>query len=134
MRNFVPLLAIIVLCAGCARDVAHNSVVCRAYASQFSRVEVVASGTITRTLGIQPGIRSAHIGFLMRLNSACGIVVRIESNEDFTGSIPLRVGERVTVKGEYEYYPLGGVIHWTHPDPTGHHAAGFVEVGGRVYQ
>ncbi|HVA27168.1 MAG TPA: DUF3465 domain-containing protein, partial [Candidatus Baltobacteraceae bacterium] len=111
-----------------------NTVVCRAYASHFSRVEVVAAGRVTRLLGSAPGIRSPHEGFLMRLDSPCGIVVRVESNQNFTGVIPLKIGDRINVKGEYEFYAQGGVIHWTHPDPTGHHPGGYVEVGKRVYQ
>lgn len=134
MRNFAALVALLTMCVGCASERPDNTVACRAYAGAFSRVEVIVGGTVTRELGTQPGIRSPHEGFLMHLNSGCDLVVRVESNEDFTGEIPLKIGESVTVKGEYEYYPLGGVIHWTHPDPTGHHASGFVEVGGERYQ
>jgi len=69
----------------------------------------------------------------MRLASGCTLVVRIEANTDFTGAIPLRSGDRVLVKGEYEYYPLGGVIHWTHRDPRGRHEGGYVEAHGTLY-
>jgi hypothetical protein len=68
------------------------------------------------------------------LASGCNLIVRIEANTDFTGAFPLARGDRLNVKGEYEYYPLGGVIHWTHRDPRGRHEGGYIGVGGRVYE
>jgi hypothetical protein len=110
-----------------------DSAVCAAYAAGRSKVEVVADGAITRVLGVQPGAISPHQGFLLRLGSGCSLIVRVEANTDFTGPMPLAPGERVVVKGEYEYYPLGGVIHWTHRDPRGRHEGGYIEAGGRSY-
>jgi hypothetical protein len=46
----------------------------------------------------------------------------------------LAVGDTVTVYGEYEWNPQGGVLHWTHDDPQGRHAAGYIEWRGRRYQ
>ena len=59
--------------------------------------------------------------------------MRVEANTDFTGPIPLAPGQHVAVKGEYEYYPRGGVIHWTHRDPRGRHEGGYIEAGGKTY-
>jgi len=61
------------------------------------------------------------------------VIVRVEANTDFTGAIPLATGQHVLVKGEYEYYPLGGVIHWTHRDPRGRHEGGYISTGGKIY-
>ncbi|HZV77627.1 MAG TPA: DUF3465 domain-containing protein [Candidatus Babeliales bacterium] len=110
-----------------------NPALCSAYTAGRSRVEVVAAGTVVRLLGVQPGRESPHEGFLMKLGSGCSLVVRVEANTDFTGPIPLVSGQRVLVKGEYEYYPLGGVIHWTHRDPRGRHEGGYIESGGRLF-
>lgn len=106
---------------------------CAAYAAGRSHVEVVADGTVTRVFGVQQGRSSPHEGFLFRLASGCNTLVRVEANTDFTGPIPLAQGDRVTVKGEYEFYPLGGVIHWTHRDPRGRHEGGYIEAGGKLY-
>ena len=111
-----------------------DAALCAAYGAGRSHVEVVADGTVTRVLGIAQGRTSPHEGFLMRLASGCSVVVRVEANTDFTGPIPLGVGDRVAVKGEYEYYPIGGVIHWTHRDPRGRHEGGYIEVAGRQYE
>ena len=127
----VALLGIATACsAGQAPD---NPALCQAYAENRSHVEVVAEGVVTRLLGIQQGRVSPHEGFLMRLSSGCGLIVRVEVNTDFTGPITLNPGESVVVKGEYEYYPLGGVVHWTHRDPRGRHDNGYIEAGGRSY-
>jgi hypothetical protein len=121
------------LCACAGSQAPDDAAVCGAFSAQRSGVEVVAQGMVTRVLGVQAGRSSPHEGFLLRLDSGCAIVVRVEVNTDFTGSIPLSVGERVLVKGDYEYYSRGGVIHWTHRDPRGHHENGYVDVSGTMY-
>lgn len=132
-KVLAALAAAVVLQACAMTERADDSGLCSAYADGRSHVEVVAEGTVTRTLGIQQGRVSPHEGFLMRLGSACSVIVRVEVNTDFTGSIPLQRGQQVLVKGEYEYYPLGGVIHWTHRDLRGRHAGGYISTGGRIY-
>jgi hypothetical protein len=121
------------LCACSAMQSPDDPAVCAAYSAGRSHVEVVADGSVKRILGIQPGVVSPHEGFLMELGAGCRLVVRVEANTDFTGPIALVPGERVVVKGEYEYYPLGGVIHWTHRDPRGRHEGGYIEARGRTY-
>jgi len=121
--------------AGCSTTQTPNDrAVCEAYSTQRSHVEVVADGTVTRLLGVAPGRVSPHEGFLLRLASGCSLVVRVEVNTDFTGSIPLAEGQSAAVKGEYEYYPRGGVVHWTHRDPRGRHEGGYIATGGHVYE
>ncbi|MDQ2865520.1 MAG: DUF3465 domain-containing protein [Candidatus Eremiobacteraeota bacterium] len=111
-----------------------NDAVCAAYRSQSSRIEVVASGKITRVLGVRSGRSGDHEGYLVRLDSACNLTVRIETNVTLTGAVPLHADESVAVKGEYEYYSRGGVIHWTHRDPRGNHEGGYVRASGVTYQ
>jgi hypothetical protein len=132
-RNLIAATAASALAACTATPSPNDAALCAAYAGGRSGVEVVADGTVTRVLGIQQGRVSPHEGFLFRLASGCSVVVRVEVNTDFTGPIPLTGGERVVVKGEYEYYPRGGVIHWTHRDPRGRHDNGYVEAGDRSY-
>jgi hypothetical protein len=120
--------------AGCgSAQSPDDRAVCTVYSSGRSRVEVVADGTVSRVLGVQQGRVSPHQGFLFRLGSGCDLVVRVEANTDFTGPIPLSLGQHVVVKGEYEYYLRGGVIHWTHRDPRGRHEGGYIDTGGKTY-
>jgi hypothetical protein len=133
-RKLLAALAVAATLYACAATQAPDDpALCSAYADGRSHVEVVADGTVTRTLGVQQGRVSPHEGFLMRLGSACSVIVRVEVNTDFTGSIPLQRGQHVLVKGEYEYYPMGGVIHWTHRDLRGRHEGGYIATGGRIY-
>jgi hypothetical protein len=134
-RNRLVLWLAALLLAACAvpTQSADNGAVCSAYQSGRSRVEVVAGGTVTRVFGTRPGVTSPHEGFLMRLNSVCNVEIRVEANTDFTGEFPLRNGDAVIVKGEYEYYSRGGVIHWTHRDPRGRHEGGYIQTAGKTY-
>jgi hypothetical protein len=125
------LLCIAAACASV--DAPDDGAVCSAYNAERSGVEVVAGGAVSKVFGVRAGRESPHEGFLIRLTSGCSLIVRVETNTDFTGDIPLHPGDRVVVKGEYEYYPRGGVIHWTHRDPRGHHANGYVDVRGTMY-
>jgi hypothetical protein len=131
LAAFAPAALMLAACS--ATQPPNDAAVCAAYSGERSGVEVVADGTVTRLLGVQAGRTSPHEGFLFRLASSCSVVVRVEANTDFTGPIPLAPGEHVLVKGEYEYYPLGGVIHWTHRDPRGRHENGYIEAAGQMY-
>ena len=133
LRALAVLTAAAVPAACAATQAPDDAALCAAYTAGRSHVEVVADGTVTRIFGVQQGRVSPHEGFLFRLGSGCSVIVRVEANTDFTGPIPLTQGQHVTVKGEYEYYPLGGVIHWTHRDPRGRHEGGYVATGGRIY-
>ncbi|HEY1429707.1 MAG TPA: DUF3465 domain-containing protein [Candidatus Tumulicola sp.] len=141
MRNATAIVAAAIAaaaialtaCASGGSSAPDNAAVCRAFSAAQSHAEVTAQGTVVREFGVRPGRESAHEGFLMRLSSDCDVVVRVEANVDFTGSFALRRGQTVEVRGEYEYYSSGGVIHWTHRDPRGRHADGYIKVDGHNY-
>jgi hypothetical protein len=133
MRSVAVAIALIgwTGCVGSASP--DDAAVCSAFRDARSHVEVVADGSVVSVLGVAPGRVSPHEGFLMRVGSGCNVVVRVEANTDFTGTFPIARGDRVVVKGEYEYYSRGGVIHWTHRDPRGRHEGGYIAIGGRTY-
>lgn len=120
-------------CAGGGTD--PNAAVYDAWQNGRSRLEVTATGKITRLFGIRAGPSGLHEGFLVRLSGAAGhgLTVRVEDNVDITGLIPLSAGENVEVRGEYIYDESGGLIHFTHHDPRGRHAGGYVRVRDKVY-
>jgi hypothetical protein len=122
-------------CAVSATGDAGNAQVYEAWRAGRSRIEVQASGSIARILGERRGPSGDHEGFLLHLTGSGGhgLTVRVESNLDLMGSLPVQAGSAATVRGEYEYDPRGGVIHWTHRDPRGVHPGGFVEIDGRRY-
>jgi Protein of unknown function (DUF3465) len=129
----LAFLACAALVSACAAQRPDDGAVCAAYSAQRSRVEAVAGGRVTRIFGVRAGRSSPHEGFLMRLDSGCDLVLRVEVNTDFTGEIPLSSNEPIVVKGEYEYYPRGGVIHWTHHDPRGRHENGYISAADKMY-
>jgi hypothetical protein len=133
----LALAVVLVASAGCGGGVTEkpdNAHVCALYASGTSDAEVVAQGTVLGVLGTHNGPSGEHEGFLLKLTQQCDLMLRVETNVDITGPVPLRAGETVTVKGQFEDDPGGGVIHWTHRDPSGRHVAGYVLAGGKYYE
>ena len=102
-----------------------------AFANQTSDLIVTVDARVSRVL---PDDRkgSQHQRFLLEFPS--GLTVLVAHNIDLAPRVPdLAVGDRVIVKGEYEWNEKGGVIHWTHHDPRGRHEDGWVEYRGRRY-
>ena len=140
-RKFALLLALLLLgpaaCApeGTSGGAAGNAAVYAAWAQQRSGVEVTASGSVAKVLGTRRGPSGYHTGFLLHLRGAegRGLTVRVEDNVDLTGPLPIRAGDDAEVRGEYIYDPRGGLIHYTHRDPRGRHAGGYVRLNNRMY-
>jgi len=57
----------------------------------------------------------------------------IAHNIDLAKRIPLGMGDRVQVRGMYEWNDLGGLVHWTHHDPQGIEDGGWVHYRRRKY-
>ncbi len=103
-----------------------------AYEAQQSDLWVEATGRVERLL---PDDRdgSRHQRFIVRLES--GRTVLIAHNIDLAPRLDdLQRGDRVRFRGEYEWNPRGGVIHWTHHDPSGRRAGGWIELDGQRYR
>ncbi|MEJ2515513.1 MAG: DUF3465 domain-containing protein [Gammaproteobacteria bacterium] len=104
----------------------------QAFEAQQSDVWVEATGRVERLL---PDDRdgSRHQRFIVRLES--GRTVLIAHNIDLAPRLDrLRPGDHVAFRGEYEWNPKGGVVHWTHHDPSGRHAGGWLEYEGQRYR
>jgi len=105
--------------------------VAEAFRAHRSQVDVEAAGRVMRLL---PDDRegSRHERFIVRVEG--GVTVLVAHNIDLAPRVPVAVGDSVELRGEYEWNDQGGVIHWTHRDPDGRRAAGWIRVGGRTYQ
>lgn len=111
-----------------------NGRVCALYASGAEKAEVLAQGTVVALMGTSNGPSGEHESFLLKLNHDCDLLLRIAVNTDITGPVPLKAGETVEVKGEYDTDATGGVIHWTHHDPEGRHINGYIIADGKTYR
>jgi uncharacterized protein DUF3465 len=74
-----------------------------------------------------------HQRILVRLPR--GETVLIAHNIDIAPRVnDLRPGDLVQFAGEYVWNDKGGVVHWTHHDPSGRHRTGYLLVRGHRYQ
>ena len=96
-----------------------------AYKHKLSNVIVEdVSGTVEKLLADDLE-GSRHQRFIIRMTD--GHTLLIVHNIDLALRLnSLRVGDRVSVKGEYEWNEQGGLIHWTHRDPNSQHEDGWI--------
>jgi hypothetical protein len=73
-----------------------------------------------------------HQRFLLTVEGA-GTVL-IAHNTDLAGHVPVAVGDLVRVHGIFEWNAKGGVVHWTHHDPRGRTAGGWIRHDGKTYR
>ena len=103
----------------------------RAFAEGLSDVELEILGRVDRVLADDLE-GSRHQRFIVRL--ASGQTVLVAHNIDLAERVPLRRGDEVEARGEYEWNDRGGVLHWTHHDPQGRRLGGWIRHDGREYR
>ena len=104
----------------------------KALENRSSGVQIQGQGIVTKVLpDDNEGSRNQR--FIVKLGS--GQTLLVAHNIDIASRVSsLRVGDTVAFGGVYEWNPQGGVIHWTHHDPSGGHAAGWLKHGSKTYQ
>jgi Protein of unknown function (DUF3465) len=111
---------------------ASDAVIANAFANHESHLQVHGQGIVMRLLA-EDDSGSRHQRFIVRL--ASGQTLLIAHNIDLAPRIDsLRVGDFIQFYGEYLWNEKGGLIHWTHRDPAGAHAAGWLQHQGKRYQ
>ena len=109
-----------------------NAAILRAFAGQRSNVQVQGQGTVQRVLPADKD-GNPHQRFIVQIDP--NHTVLVAHNLTLAAAVEnLQPGDRVSFFGEYEWNQRGGVIHWTHGDPQGRHADGWIEHRGRRYQ
>jgi hypothetical protein len=104
----------------------------RAFEQRTSNVQVEGRGAVKRTLP-DDNNGSRHQRFILELGS--GQTILVAHNVDIAPRIPrLQKGDEVAFRGEYEWSPQGGAIHWTHHDPNGRHSDGWLKHKDKIYQ
>lgn len=108
------------------------SVLLTAYANEQSDLQIRGRGVVRRVL---PDDKkgSRHQKFILQVNP--GQTLLVAHNIDIADRLPgLKKGETVEFYGEYEWTRQGGVMHWTHHDPSGRHIDGWLKYNGKTYQ
>jgi len=75
---------------------------------------------------------SRHQRFIVDIGNRRTLL--IAHNIDLAKRVPLGMGDRVQIRGMYEWNDLGGLVHWTHHDPLGVEDGGYVRYRTKVYQ
>ena len=57
----------------------------------------------------------------------------IAHNLELAERVPVGMGDRVFVRGLYEWNDLGGLIHWTHNDPLEAEDGGWIRYRRKTY-
>jgi len=104
----------------------------KAFKNNQSDIQVGGSGEVVKILPDDTK-GSRHQKFIIELNS--GQTLLIAHNIDIAPRIStLNVGDHINFYGEYEWNSEGGVVHWTHHDPSGRHEGGWLNHDGKIYQ
>ncbi len=93
---------------------------------------VEVSGRVHRLLADDDDDGEAHQRFV--IHAAGGQTLLVAHNLELAGRVPLGLADRVRVRGLYVYNDSGGVVHFTHRDPHGREAGGWVEFRGKRYR
>ena len=102
------------------------------FTEQKSGSQVTGEGTVTKLLS-DDNDGSRHQRFILTL--ASGQTLLIAHNIDLAPRLPgLKTGDTVAFNGVFEWNDKGGVVHWTHRDPSGRHQAGWLRHAGQTYQ
>lgn len=113
--------------AGAAADAR----IVEAYEQRRSDLWVETAGTVERILADDLE-GSRHQRFIVRLGN--GHTLLVSHNIDLAPRVPLEVGNRIELYGEYEWNERGGVVHWTHHDPQGRRDGGWIRHHGKLYR
>jgi hypothetical protein len=109
-----------------------DAILARAFAERTSDLEVEGQGTVVQLLTDDTS-GARHQRFIIQLASGQTLLI-VHDIDIAPRVVSLQVGDAVSFKGEYVWNSQGGLVHWTHHDPTGSHAAGWIKYDGQTYE
>ena len=74
---------------------------------------------------------SRHQRFIIDIGNRQTLL--IAHNIELAERVPVGMGDRVYVRGLYEWNDLGGLMHWTHRDPLGSEDSGWIRYRRKIY-
>ncbi len=96
-----------------------------AFEHKYNNVMLTVQGRVSKRLSTDT-IGNRHQRFVIALPDGQSILV--VHNIDDAPRVPLRVGDQLEVRGRYIWNEQGGEMHWTHHDPLGKLAGGYIEM------
>lgn len=103
-----------------------------AFLKRQNNVEVEGEGIILKILP-EDTQGSRHQRFIIQLPS--GRTLLVVHNIDIAPKIKgLKKGELIEFRGMYKWNSKGGLLHWTHHDPSGRHRGGWIKYRNRRYE
>ena len=103
----------------------------QAFQQRQSKIWVEVQGNAVKLLP-DDNDGSRHQRFILKI--ASGRTLLVAHNIDLAQRVPLFTGDELRLRGRYEWNEKGGVLHWTHHDPKGRIAGGWIEYQGKRYQ
>lgn len=102
-----------------------------AWESGLSEFKIRCSGKVVLLLADDLD-GSRHQRFIIQL--ATGQTLLVAHNIDLAPRVaPLKVGDRLTVRGEYIWNEEGGIMHFTHRNSLGFGFHGWIKKKGKLY-
>lgn len=109
-----------------------ETAIAQAFRLKQSDIPVQSQGRIIKALS-DDNNGSRHQRILVELPD--GQSVLIAHNIDLAPRLAdIQPGEAIQFKGEYVWNAKGGIVHWTHRDPAGRHAGGWLKYRGETHQ
>ena len=103
-----------------------------AFDNQQSDIQVQGEGIVIRLLS-DDLVAPRHQRFIIRISPKQTLL--IAHNIDIANRVQnLQENSVIEFYGEYDWNAEGGVIHWTHHDPSGRHVPGWLKYAGKTYQ
>jgi hypothetical protein len=103
-----------------------------AYDHRQSNLQIGGHGIVSKVLSDDKE-GSRHQRFILEMKD--GLIVLVAHNIDLAPRVRgLKKGDTIEFFGEYEWNQKGGVLHWTHNDPGGHHPDGWLKHDGQTYR
>jgi preprotein translocase subunit SecG len=110
----------------------NNPELLRAFEQRKSNIWLVGSGEVSKILP-DDNKGSRHQRFIVKVNLTQTIL--IAHNIDLAQRVAnLQPGDKIQFYGEYEWNDKGGVIHWTHHDPSDKKTGGWIKHNEIIYQ
>ena len=136
MVRLKHLFIILILSCAAACSAGHETTrstdIEQAFSQKAKDVSVTGDGTVTRILSDDTD-GSPHQRFILKV--ASGRTILVSHNIELAPRIEnLKTGDTVSFSGEYVWNEQGGLIHWTHHDPSNRHTAGWLRHNGKTYQ